>query len=107
MRKSGVEHVATTEGMINTCTFSVEKYEKKYHFEDLNMLKCNQICGQEISNFAIYLRDHEPTIKYLAEVYRGYPQSLQTNPEITLNRATFNSRRFQIFIYQSPLNSTV
>jgi hypothetical protein len=107
MRKSGVEHVATTERMINTYTFSVEKYEEKYHFEDLNMLKCNQICGKEISSFAMYLRNHEPTFKFLTEVYRGFSQSLQTNPEMALNWATINSRTFQIFMYQSPFNSTV
>ena len=37
MRKSGVEHVATTEGMIDAYTISVGKYEEKYHFEDLSV----------------------------------------------------------------------
>jgi len=34
MRKSGVEHVAPPEGMINAYKISAGKYEEKYHFED-------------------------------------------------------------------------
>ena len=37
MTKSGVEHVAPTDGMINAYTISVGKFEEKYHFEDLGV----------------------------------------------------------------------
>lgn len=37
MRKSGVEHVAPTGGMINAYKISVGKYEEKYHFEGLSV----------------------------------------------------------------------